>query len=427
MKILAFTAGAARMYCGSCIRDNALAAELKRQGHDVILQPIYTPTLTDEPNVSDERVFFGGISVYLQQYSALFRHTPWLLDRLWDSKWALKLAAKSSIPVDARLLGEMTVSMLQGEDGLQAKEVAKLSAWLSHEAPPDLVTLPNSLLLGLARPIREALHRPLCCTLQGEDLFLTQLHEPYRTQSLELIRANVQHVDGFAAVSQFFAEAMCRQFRIPERKMHVIPLGINLDGYEPAPRPTHSVFTVGYFARIAPEKGLHVLADAYLRMRERGFEGRLEAAGYLAPEHREYLHGIERKLQGADFHYRGSLDRAQKLEFFRSLDAFSLPATYDEPKGLSVLEAMAMGVPVVQPRRGAFPEVVNRTGGGLLTTPDDPASLADAILSLTKNREFAADLGRRGAQGVRQHYSASAMARSAIEAYQSIANARVHA
>jgi glycosyltransferase involved in cell wall biosynthesis len=321
----------------------------------------------------------------------------------------------------------MTVSMLQGEDGLQAKEVAKLSAWLSHEAPPDLVTLPNSLLLGLARPIREAMHRPLCCTLQGEDLFLTQLHEPYRTQSLELIRANVQHVDGFAAVSQFFAEAMCRQFRIPERKMHVIPLGINLDGYEPAPRPAHSVFTVGYFARIAPEKGLHVLADAYLRMRERGFEGRLEAAGYLAPEHREYLHGIERKLQGADFHYRGSLDRAQKLEFFRSLDAFSLPATYDEPKGLSVLEAMAMGVPVVQPRRGAFPEVVNRTGGGLLTTPDDPASLADAILSLTKNREFAADLGRRGAQGVRQHYSASAMARSAIEAYQSIANARVHA
>jgi glycosyltransferase involved in cell wall biosynthesis len=427
MKILAFTAGAARMYCGSCIRDNALAAELKRQGHDVILQPIYTPTLTDEPNVSDERVFFGGISVYLQQYSALFRKTPWLLDRLWDSKWALKLAAKSSIPVDARLLGEMTVSMLRGEEGLHAKEIAKLTAWLSHESPPDLVTLPNSLLLGLARPIREAMHRPLCCTLQGEDLFLTQLHEPYRTQSLELIRANVQHVDGFAAVSEFFAEAMCRQFRIPDRKMHVIPLGINLDGYEPADRPVGEACTVGYFARIAPEKGLHVLADAFLRMRERGFEGRLEAAGYLAPEHRDYLAGIERKLQGADFHYRGSLDRAQKLDFLRSLDVFSLPATYDEPKGLSVLEAMAMGVPVVQPRRGAFPEVVNRTGGGLLTTPDDPASLADAIMSLARNREFARDLGRRGAQGVRAHYSVAAMAGSAIEAYQSIANARVHA
>ena len=74
------------MYCGSCLRDNALAAELIARGHDVTLLPVYTPTLTDEPNVSAGRpVFFGGISVYLQQHFAFFRHTPWLLDRLWDS------------------------------------------------------------------------------------------------------------------------------------------------------------------------------------------------------------------------------------------------------------------------------------------------------------------------------------------------------
>ena len=76
MKILAITAGAAQMYCGSCIRDNALAAELKSQGHDVILLPIYTPTLTDEPNVSEDKVFFGGISVYLEQHSALLPQDP---------------------------------------------------------------------------------------------------------------------------------------------------------------------------------------------------------------------------------------------------------------------------------------------------------------------------------------------------------------
>jgi len=74
MKILAFTAGAARMYCGSCLRDNALAAELKRQGHDVILLPIYTPTRTDEANVSDSRVFMNGITVCLEQQSAFFRN-----------------------------------------------------------------------------------------------------------------------------------------------------------------------------------------------------------------------------------------------------------------------------------------------------------------------------------------------------------------
>ena len=94
MKILAFTAGAARMYCGSCLRDNALAAELKRQGHDVILLPIYTPTRTDEANVSDARVFMNGITVCLEQQSAFFRKTRWLLDRLWDAPWVMRLAAK---------------------------------------------------------------------------------------------------------------------------------------------------------------------------------------------------------------------------------------------------------------------------------------------------------------------------------------------
>ena len=70
MKILSITAGAGDMYCGSCLRDNALAAELIARGHDVTLLPFYTPTLTDEPNVSaGSRVFFGGISVYLQQHS----------------------------------------------------------------------------------------------------------------------------------------------------------------------------------------------------------------------------------------------------------------------------------------------------------------------------------------------------------------------
>ena len=97
MKILAFTAGAAKMYCGSCLRDNALAAELKRQRHDVILLPLYTPTRTDESNVSEPLVFMNGISVCLDQQAAFFRKTHRLLDRLWDAAWMLKLASQTSI------------------------------------------------------------------------------------------------------------------------------------------------------------------------------------------------------------------------------------------------------------------------------------------------------------------------------------------
>jgi glycosyltransferase involved in cell wall biosynthesis len=264
MKLLYITAGAAGMYCGSCLRDNALATELLRQGHDVMLLPLYTPTLTDEPNVSLEKVFFGGISVYLEQHSALFRHTPAWMDRLWDSGLALKLATKRSIPVDPGSLGELAISMLRGETGNQRKELFKLLDFLQQQDTPDVVTLQNSMLIGLAEPIKRTLKRPLVCTMQGEELFLDALHEPYRSQALMLIRASVTYVDAFVAVSDYSADFMAEYLHIPRRKIHVVPLGINFDGFDARNgQPDSESFTVGYFGRIVPEKGLHVLAEAY--------------------------------------------------------------------------------------------------------------------------------------------------------------------
>ena len=176
------------MYCGSCLRDNALAAALLARGHDVVLSPVYTPTRTDERNVSQDQVFFGGISVFLEQYAAVFRHTPRALDRLWDSQWALRLASKRQIKLDPKDLGEMTVSMLKGEQGFQAKEISKLLDWLRHEPRFDIIIIPYSLLLGLAEPFKRELKVPVGCTLQGDDLFLEGLGSPYKQESLDLIR-----------------------------------------------------------------------------------------------------------------------------------------------------------------------------------------------------------------------------------------------
>ena len=424
MRILSLTAGAARMYCGSCLRDNALAAELRRQGHTVTLLPLYTATRTDEPNVSSPEVFLNGIGVCLCQEAAFFRRPRPLLDRLWDAPWMLRLASQTSIRVNPQSLGAMTVSMLRGEDGYQLKEIRKLTARLRALEPPDIVVLPNSLLIGLARPIREAVRRPVCCTLQGEEVFLADLCQPYRTQALELIRAKSGDVDGFVAVSRFCADYWQPQLGIPARALHVVPLGIEPDGFGPPARVPGAPFRVGFLARVAPEKGLHLLAESYVRLRRETDFGpsALEAAGYLAPEHRGYLRGIARQMKQAglagEFHYRGELDRPAKIEFLRSLDVFSVPATCDEPKGISVLEAMAGGVPVVEPRRGAFPEMLETTGGGVLVEPGDPANLAGAIYRLWQNPELAAELGRRGAEGVRSGFTASQMAARAVEAYQ---------
>ena len=414
------------MYCGSCLRDNALAGELIRKGHDVILLPIYTPTRTDEPNVSNGKVFFGGISVYLEQYVPVFRNSPPWLDRLWDSKPMLALASKRSISTSPKMLGEMTVSMLKGEDGFQRKEIAKLTDWARHETPPDVVSLPYSLLISLAKPIKAALDRPICCTLQGEDLFLDGLQEPYRSQSLELIKENVKHVDAFISVSEFYAGFVPDYLGIAPEKIHVVPLGINLQGYEMRRRDTPQPFTIGFFARIAPEKGLHVLAQAYKELRTKRLipEARLEAAGYIAPEHASYLSEIEADLKtagfGEEFRYHGAVDREQKISFLRSLDVLSVPATYDEPKGIFLLEAMACGVPVVQPRRGGFTEVVEKTGGGLLVEPDSVEALVEGIARIFRAPELGEALGKSGFDKVREHYNVSLMADRALEVYEEV-------
>jgi len=439
MRILSITAGAAGMYCGSCSRDNALAVELLARGHDVTLLPLYTPTNPDEANVSRDRVLFGGISIYLQQHLALFRNTPRFLDRLWDSPAVIRALASRSISTDPKLLGDLTVSMLEGDRGVLRKEFDKLRAWLADEPVPDLVNLPNSLLISLARPLREALNRPVCCTLQGEDLFIDDLIEPYRGKAIELIRRQVVDVDRFIAVSDYYVAPMARLLSVPRNRIDVVPLGINLNGFKPRPAlserreskgpalserreskgPALSersesndlVFRVGYFARIAPEKGLNVLAEAYpiFRRRTAGAPVRFEAAGFMSRAHHGYLEAVKRGLDKAglanEFTYHGAVDRAGKLAYLRSLDVMSVPTPYDEPKGVFLLEALASGVPVVQPRRGAFPEIVEKTGGGLLVQPDDPEALADALFKLWQDRPLARSLGERGAVGVRLHYS----------------------
>src|SRR4029079_13828033 len=196
--------------------------------------------------------------------------------------------------------------------------------------------------------------------------------------------------------------------------MAVVPLGIDLTGYESrrsGEAEKAEVYRIGYLERDLPEKGLHLLADAYNRLRARtpGVPMRLDAAGWMAPAQAPYLEEIKQSLAAdgcaAECTYHAAVDRDAKLAFLRSLDVMSAPATYDEPKGVSIIEAMAVGVPVVQPRRGSFTEMVEQTGGGLLVPPDSAEALADGLFTLWRDRELAARLGRQGFDGVRRYYS----------------------
>ena len=297
MRIAHITAGAGHMYCGSCLRDNVLAAALLDAGHQVVLIPTYTPTRPEGRDVSLDRVFMGGINVFLQEHVPFFRRTPRFLNRLLDAAPLLRLATRRGVSVNPRQLGRLTVSMLRGADGAQHRPVLELIRFLADDVSPEIVSIPNSLLIALAPAVKRELGVPVVCTLQGEDGFLDSLREPFRGDALRLIREHAASVDAFVAVSEFGADRMSAYLGIDRSRVHVVPLGVDVEGHARAPLDAQP-FTIGYLARVAPEKGLHVLCEAYRRLRARPGcpPSRLLAAGYLPPQHKDYL----RKILEAD-------------------------------------------------------------------------------------------------------------------------------
>ncbi len=426
MRMVYITAGAGGMFCGSCLHDNTLVATLIAQGHDALLVPTYTPIRTDEPDVSQKRIFFGGINVYLEQYIPLFRHTPRLIDRLFNSRGLLRWAGRFAAKTRAEDLGDLTVSMLKGEHGHQAKELTQLVDWLHAEVRPEIVNLTNVLLSGLVHELKRRLRVPVLATLQGDDIFLEALPQESRERALQLIRDHCREIDGFIATSLYYADFMAEYLSIPRDKIHVVYPGLNLAGHgqlsggrQPPERP----LTIGYFARICPEKGLHILADAFqmLKTMPDAPPCRLRVSGWLGDNHRPFFNDIQLRMNECgladSFEYVESPDHLTKVQFLQSLDVLSVPTVYREPKGLYVLEALANGVPVVQPRHGSFPELIEKTGGGLLVNPEDPEDLARGLKQLLVNADLRRELGQKGKEAVHRDHSAAMMAQQTIEVY----------
>ena len=419
MRIAYIAAGAANMYCGSCLHDNTLAAALQKMGHDVALVPTYTPLRTDAPGVSLDRVFFGALNVYLQQKAAAFRHTPEALDRLLDRPGLIQRAARLGASTDPAELGDLTHSILQGEEGFQAKELAKLVDWLRDDFRPDVVHLTNSMFAGFARNLKRELGVPVVCSLQGEDLFINQLREPWRIRVRELLSERARDIDAFQVNSAWYADFMADYLKCDRNRMFVVPLGLTLQGHDGEPREASNPLTVGYLARICPEKGLHVLVEAFRLLAGRV---RLRVAGYLGERDRGYLEDLEARIAGwglsGFYEYVGEVDREEKIRFLQTLDVLSVPTVYLEPKGLFVLEALANGVPVVQPRHGAFPEMIEATGGGLLVEPDSPEELARGIETLMRDPGLRRELGRRGREAVHARFHDRAEAEETVRVYE---------
>ena len=431
MKVAYLATGAANMYCGSCMRDNTLVNAMKALGHQVAMLPMYTPLRVDEESASEDYVFYSGIKTYiLQQFP---NRSPWrdALLNVAGAQALTRLLTRFDIgsAVDPAANAELTLSMLRGENGNQAILLEEMVHALRRSVKPQVVHITNTLISGPARAIKKALNVPIVCGLHGEDIFLDGLPGSYRSQAIELIRQNAGEIDHFIAASQYYADYYGEMIGINPAKITVVWPGIALRDYQQMgsqPRPATGSLTIGYFARIAPEKGLHLLVEAFINLaKSENFRGlRLKVAGYTSNAYAKYLEGIRNRLKQAgvtgQVEIIGTANRQQKLDFFNSIDVFCVPTIYPDPKGLPTLEALASGVPVVQPDHGAYPELIRATRGGLLHKPENHVDLAEKLAALLTDPVLRDDMRREGRDAIHANFSDKRMAGETIKVYEGL-------
>jgi len=416
MNIVKLTPGTGNFHCGSCLRDHAFVKALKRQGHDVLIVPMYLPHVTDGDD-EDHPIFFGGINVFLQHKIPFFRKTPRWIDRLFDRRGLLNMAAAKAGMTKPRELGELTLSMLHGENGKQLKELDRLITWLQElEKKPDVVVLSNCLLIGMARRIREKLGVPVVCTLQGEDTFLDDLPEPYREHCWTELRARALDVSAFIAVSEYYASVM--RPRIGQ-EIQVVHNGLDFSEVTLRDEDWPTTPRIGFLARMCHVKGLGHLVDAFITMFEaekaRGHDCReveLCIVGACTPADEAFVAEQKEKLRQADLldqvQFHPNVTAEEKFDFLRSFSLLCVPAMYGESFGLYVIEAMAVGTPVIQPNHAAFPEIVDLTGGGAVVEFE---TLAETLAKHIHDPLQLKAWGEAGRKGVETHFAIDTVAR----------------
>ena len=423
MNILQLTPGTGNFHCGTCLRDHAIVTAMRKRGHDVLMVPLYMPFVTDDNDAgSDTPIFYSGVSVYLEQKSRLFRRMPRWLDRLLSGPRLLRWLAGRSKSTHTALVGDMTISMLQGEHGKQAAELEHLIRWVRTQPKPDVIALSNGLLIGMARRLKEEFGCPIVSYLQGEDLFLDQLPEPQKTQSWKAAAERANEIDAYIAVSEYYGRKMTDAMVIDPQRVHVVHNGITIDDLNAAASPPQP--TIGYLARMTEGKGLHVLIDAFIKLKQsdRVPNLKLKVAGARIREDEKYVKQQQAKIIKAgldsDVTWAFNISRAEKVAMLKSVSVLSVPTAYAESFGIYVLEAWASGVPVVQPRHGSFVELIESTGAGVLCEPNDPVALATALEVLLLKPDAAQSLGQRGRTAVEQRFTIDRMAESVLQVFE---------
>lgn len=411
-------------YCGNCLRDSKYVKALKDLGHDVIKVPMYLPLFDDAHDLNDVPVFYGAVNLYLKHKFKIFRHMPAFIENALDSKSMLQFAAHKAGSTRATGLEDMTVSMLLGEVGEQKEELERMVDWLADEAKPDVVHLSNALLLGLARRIKERVKCAVICSLQDEDVWVDVMEDKYRREVWELMSDRGKDVDVFIPVSDYYAEEIHQKMTVLKKQMHTVHIGVDPADYSPKPI-TEKKPVIGYISRMCEENGLGVLIDAFILLKKNPeFESViLKITGGKTGDDTHFVKEQKRKIEEAglenDVFWVEEFEGEERQKFFDSVRLVSVPVLNGEAFGLYMLEAMASGIPMVQPALGAFPEVINLSGGGIIYGDNKPENLAGALGELILNEDKLHELSLAGIVGVRTHFDIHHQAKRMVKVYES--------
>jgi glycosyltransferase involved in cell wall biosynthesis len=414
-----------QFYCQNCLRDGMLIRALHASGVDVTAIPVYLRPTADHQSWGQQTpLFFGAVDLYLLQKLPFLKTFPKWVNRLLRSPFITGIAARKSRSVRASGLEEMTLAMLQCDKPSHELELKELCDFVKG-CGADLLHISSPLLAGVGKAVQQRLSLPIVCSLQDEDSWVDTMDAWATDEIWQLMRSSAQMFDATIACSHYFKAIMQQRLGIDESKMSVIYPGIDTCAYAAASEKPDSL-SVGYLSRMAESLGLETLVETFITIKKEPDMGmlRLRVCGGALGDDQPFLKRIRERLVDAGIEnnvdFVESFDHTSRIAFLQSLSVMSVPVPRGEAFGMHQIEAMASGIPVVQPAVGAFQEVVTLTQGGVLYDPMDMGGLTRELLALLRNPADAAKLGRLGREGVATHFSIETTVEHTIEVYKGV-------
>ena len=418
MKVLFVTPGSGDGYfCGNCYRDNLMARALHRAGHEVTVMPLYLPLTHIGELQGAAPLFFPATTFYVEQKT--HRRSPRWMRKLFDSKTALSVAASFAGTTTAEGMEEMTFSMIEGTDPIFLRHVNELIEWLRQEGRPDIIHLSSSLLIGIARYVKEQLHVPIVCSLQDEEVWIDTLAPEHAQRAWQGISNGTKWIDRFVTTSHYYEKEVHRRLPLFPA-VEVIYPGVEIARYQTDTWPENP--TIGFFYRMNDLDGLDILADAFALLKERNSIANLKlriGGGYMSSD-KGFLSKVRKTLQpyAKDVTIEEEYAWKRHATFYRDITVLSVPLRFEEGIGLYLCEAFAAGRPAVEPQTGSFAEIIGEAG--ITYNPNTAMALADALERLLTNAKLMASCSSSALHLSKTRYNDELTACNLLKTYRTI-------